>query len=162
MITINTINPHNQLIPLSRLIAASHKTVADHFGFTPESVPSSPAFMTPERLEQSLADKPITFYTALLNGETAGCCAIEDAGNGIYYLERLSVLPEWRNRGVGEALTQHALQKVRQWGGKKVSIAIIGENEPLKLWYKRMGFSENGTKTFAHLPFTVLFMEIIL
>jgi len=28
----------------------------------------------------------------------------------------------------------------------------------LKAWYKKMGFREGETKTFAHLPFKVLFM----
>ena len=43
--------------------------------------------------------------------------------------------------------------------GKLLKIGIMEENIKLKQWYMQNGFLSTGTKRFAHLPFTVGFME---
>ncbi len=40
-----------------------------------------------------------------------------------------------------------------------MSVGLVDENAVLKRWYAALGFRETGKKRFAHLPFTVCFME---
>jgi diamine N-acetyltransferase len=44
--------------------------------------------------------------------------------------------------------------------GRQVSIGIIDDHTVLKNWYLGLEFKETNTKQFAHLPFTVCFMEM--
>jgi hypothetical protein len=43
--------------------------------------------------------------------------------------------------------------------GIKIVISIIDENIILKNWYEKIGFVHIGVGKFAHLPFTVGYME---
>ena len=91
-----------------------------------------------------------------------GFVAIEKADENLYYLEKLSVLPEYRHNGYGKELLQFVCDTAAAKGAKKLSIGIIYEQAVLKDWYKDIGFRETGTRKFEHLPFTVGFMEIDL
>ena len=87
---------------------------------------------------------------------------MEKADDSLYYLEKLSVLPEYRHNRYGGELVRFVLDTVVAKGAKKLSIGIIYEQTVLKDWYKDIGFRETGTRKFEHLPFTVGFMEIDL
>ncbi|MPN36714.1 hypothetical protein SDC9_184224 [bioreactor metagenome] len=56
-------------------------------------------------------------------------------------------------------LIDYAKEKVRAFGGQKITIGIIEENTRLMNWYTANGFVHTGTRKFNHLPFTVGFME---
>lgn len=88
-----------------------------------------------------------------------GCAALEKADSELCYLERLAVLPEKRNRGLGRILMDHIFEEAKSTGCKKISIGIIAKHVELKKWYNRIGFTEGETKKFEHLPFQVLYME---
>jgi ribosomal protein S18 acetylase RimI-like enzyme len=96
-----------------------------------------------------------------IDKEPAGFIAIEksEKEEGIFYIEKLGVVPRYRHKGYGKKLMGFAAKRVRKLGGKKISIGIIDSNKKLKEWYKQLGFSINGTKNFDHLPFKVCFME---
>ncbi|MBN1523426.1 MAG: GNAT family N-acetyltransferase [Spirochaetales bacterium] len=61
--------------------------------------------------------------------------------------------------GIGKQLLQEADRQIKSCGGKTVSIAIIAESAILRRWYENHGFVAGQSKTFDHLPFTVLFMK---
>jgi ribosomal protein S18 acetylase RimI-like enzyme len=82
--------------------------------------------------------------------------------DGIYYLEKLSVLPGRRHEGLGRALLDFALAIVKDMGGDRVSIGMMEENRVLKKWYEENGFRETAVRKFDHLPFAVCFMEKII
>ena len=52
-----------------------------------------------------------------------------------------------------------AAEKIKGYGGKWISIALIDSNTILKNWYLSQGFKETGIKDFPHLPFRVCFMN---
>jgi ribosomal protein S18 acetylase RimI-like enzyme len=52
-----------------------------------------------------------------------------------------------------------AIERIKAFGGKRVSIGLIDSNTCLKEWYRRQGFEETGIKSFEHLPFNVCFMD---
>jgi ribosomal protein S18 acetylase RimI-like enzyme len=108
--------------------------VAGELGLTPENAPTNPAFITTEKLQEAY-EKGIIMFGLFLGEEQAGFFALEAAGEGVYYLERLAVLPGYRHRGWGSRLMDYAFDYVKKAGGVRISIAVIHENEILKQWY---------------------------
>lgn len=138
------------------LISESNMTVAQELDLTKENAPGHTAFITADKLLDNLESKE--YYQ--IGNPPRGCIAIEKSSEeGIYYIERLSVLPTERHKGLGGKLLDFSLKRIKDLGGKKASIGIINENIRLKNWYKDYGFSETSIRKFEHLPFTVCFME---
>ena len=144
---------------LAAIIRESFLDVAERFALTPENVPTHPSNCTCEWVVAAMAEG-VTFYAAFDGEERVGCVAMERASPGICYLERLAVPPRFRRRGHGEALVRHVLASAAAAGAGTVSIAIIAEQTELEEWYRRLGFVTTETRTIAHLPFRVTFMEI--
>jgi diamine N-acetyltransferase len=140
------------------VIRDSFADVAAEFGLTPQNCPTHPSFMTLDDLMQM--NEPGLELIGIFDGsEQVGFVAIEKADPDLYYLERLAVMPDHRRRGHGSALVNHVISRVRDLGGKRLSIGIIAESSSLKGWYKNLGFSEVDTREFQRLPFTVCFMD---
>jgi len=78
------------------------------------------------------------------------------------YLNRLSVLPAYRQRGVGARLVRHIVEHARSASIKTISIGVIGEHTELQRWYRNLGFTDGETKRFPHLPFSVKYMAYAL
>ena len=142
---------------LITLIQDSFFDVAEKFALTAESCPKFPAFNAKERVEGDF-EKGLKYYILEVNDRTFGCVALEKAGPDLCYLGRLAVLPEYRNKGFGQALVNHLFEQARKFGIRRVEIGIISKHRKLKNWYKKLGFVQKGTKKFDHLPFNVAFM----
>jgi len=142
---------------LIALIRDSFRDVAEKFALTAESCPMFPAFNAKERVEGDF-EKGVKYYILEENGRVCGCVALEKAGPGLCYLERLAVLPEFRNKGFGKALVNHLFEQAAKMGIRRVEIGIISKHRKLKNWYRKLGFVEKDTKKFEHLPFNVAFM----
>jgi len=158
---IREIYRENELRDSARVVRNAFKTVALDFNFTRENNPTHPSFMTMKRLRED-HDKGVRFFGLFLGDEQIGFIAVEKADADLFYIERLAVLPKYRHRGYGKYLMEFAFEHIRTNGGKKVSIGIINEQTVLKDWYKGLGFEETATRQFAHLPFTVCFMERVI
>lgn len=72
----------------------------------------------------------------------------------VFELHNLAVLPEYRHKGFGKLLLDHAKAVVKASGGNVIKIGIMEESTVLKNWYMTNGFVHTGTKKFDHLPFT--------
>lgn len=86
----------------------------------------------------------VTFYTARVNGALAAMGAIKhlDAAHG--ELKSMRAAPEWRGRGVGEAMLVHLLGVARARGYSRVSLET-GRTEafaPAVALYRKYGFEE--------------------
>ena len=145
------------------LLRESFGTVAAEFGLTEKNCPSNPAFIKKESLKEQINNNRI-FYLLYQDDKPVGSVAIEKSPDqpGVYYIERVAVLPEYRHKGFGKELMKFATRRIISMGGKKISIAIIDENRILKNWYANQGFIESGIRKFEHLPFTVCFMHKLL
>jgi ribosomal protein S18 acetylase RimI-like enzyme len=152
--------PGTDLSETIRVLNKSHLTVADEFGFTRETNPSNNAFIDAVTLNKQLGNN-IELFQLMIDGTAAGCIAIEKSlkEENTFYIEKVSVLPEYRHKGYGIDLMNFAFDKIKNEGGRWVSIALIDSNKRLKDWYTRQGFTETGTKDFPHLPFRVCFMK---
>jgi ribosomal protein S18 acetylase RimI-like enzyme len=157
---ITYVNSDKDLSAIVHVLNVSHDTVAKEFGFTKENNPTNNAFIDELTLREQL-NKGIDLYAMSMNGKRIGCIAIEKSTKEIetFYIEKVSVLPDYRNRGYGVELMNFATSKIREHEGKVISIALIDSNTRLKSWYSAQGFIETGTKDFEHLPFRVCFMN---
>jgi len=145
-------------VPLvARLIRDSFRDVAERFGLTRESCPTHPSHCTDEWITSAMA-KGVRYALLEAGKDPCGCVAMEQARPGLWYLESLSVLPEYRRKGFGTALVRHALDEARKAGAQRVEIGIIAEHTELRDWYAKLGFLEKETVRFDHLPFAVTFM----
>jgi len=140
------------------IVRSSFMTVAKEFNITQENCATNPAFITSEKLIESI-NKGIKFFGLFLGDIQIGCVALEKAKDDVFYMERLAVVPDHRHKGYGKELTNFVFKYAGSQGGKKVSIGIINENIELKNWYSKHGFTETSIKKYDHLPFTVCFME---
>lgn len=142
---------------LVTLIQNSFRDVAEKFALTVESCPKFPAFNAKERVEGDF-EKGLKYYILEEDDRACGCVALEKASPDLCYLGRLAVLPEFRNKGFGQALVIHLFEQAQKLGIKWVEIGIISKHMKLKNWYKKFGFVQKGTEKFDHLPFNVAFM----
>jgi GNAT superfamily N-acetyltransferase len=156
-ISIRRANFHDVSV-LSGLIRDSFYDVAERFGITPENCPKHPSNCADEWIEKDFG-RGVIYYVLEQDGLSKGCVALEKGSPDLCYLERLSVLPGGRGGGFGRKLIEHAFSVAKTLGVKEISIGIIAGDKRLKGWYEKIGFVEEETKKFKHLPFLVTFMR---
>ena len=143
---------------IALLIREANKDVAEKFGLTADNSPKHPSFCTAAWVQSDL-DRGERYFILEKGSVPIACVAYENPSAGLAYLNRLSVLPAHRNKGIGATLVQHIIQLARAYSIKTISIGVIGEHEELQRWYRNMGFVDGETRRFPHLPFSVKFMS---
>jgi N-acetylglutamate synthase-like GNAT family acetyltransferase len=146
---------------LSNIIRASHMDVAQKFNLTSENCPKHPSNCLADWIENDFA-KGVKYYIFENSGIPKGCIALEHANSDVCYIERLSVLHEYRSNGYGKKLVSHAIDAAKDLGVKEISIGVIAEFTQLNEWYQNIGFIKGEIKEFEHLPFQVLLMRFEL
>ena len=146
-----------------RVIRQSHRTVADRYGITPENAPRYVAFATDEkRLLWHMDNERRLMYLEEEDGAIRGYYSLLIKNGGECELGNLSVLPEYRHRGIGTALLKHAVDTARGKNQRVMRFGIVEENTTLRKWYERNGAVHTGTEKFDFFPFTCGYMEIRL
>lgn len=72
-----------------------------------------------------------------------------------YYISSLSVVPAERGRGVGAALLEGAVRRVRSSGGGRIVLSVIAPNPAAVRLYERAGFRTVSTHR-AWVPYQTL------
>ena len=143
---------------LVETIRRSFQDVAKRFDLTRENAPRHPSNCTNDWIQKDM-ERGIMYFVIENENLVLGCVAFELANSNICYLERLAVLPDQRRRGFGKTLVTHVLSEGKLLGVHRVSIGIIDQQTELKNWYRGIGFVEQESKEFSHLPFRVTFMS---
>jgi diamine N-acetyltransferase len=143
---------------IAMLVGMSNKDVAVKFGLNAKNCPKHPSFCTAAWVTADLA-RGEQYFVAEENSNPIACVAYESPSAGLAYLNRLSVLPAYRRRGVGADLVQHIIQVAQSNAVQTISIGVIGEHVDLQRWYAKLGFKPGETKRFPHLPFSVTYMS---
>ena len=143
---------------VARLIRESNKDVAVKFGLNSDNCPKHPSFCTNAWVEGDLSRGERYFIFEDASGPI-GCVAYENPNEGLAYLNRLSVLPAHRNRGVGTLLVRHVIHLAQSALINRINIGVIGEHADLQRWYRKLGFKDGEMKRFPHLPFSVKYMS---
>lgn len=142
------------------VIRASFQTVADEFGFTADNAPRFTAFATDEnRLLYQFCVERRPMYVYSVDETIVGYYSLQFADEANAELGNLSVLPEWRHKGIGAKLLTDALLQTRSAGRSKLKLAIVEENRRLRNWYEFFGFVHTETKKFDFFPFTCGYLE---
>lgn len=148
------------------VIRAAFMPQARRFGLTRENCPGNGAFTTQDKLA-ALLENGAMLLGSFRNMQPTGVIIVKRAGRPPHrqigdgpacYMEKLSVLPEEQRQGIGSTLLQQGLRQAVRLGAHSICIGIIAEAHELQRWYEKQGFTALGTKDFASLPFTVLYM----
>lgn len=147
-----------QLSQYAAVIRRSFTTVAKDFGWTRDNCPGHTSFITNERLAEKIKDGYFP-YGLCIRDKIIGFVSLTDMGSGIFEMNDVSVLPEYRRYGYGKGLLNFCKDRVIEFGGQKITIGIVEENTVLKDWYIKNGFVHTGTNQYDGLPFMVGHME---
>ena len=154
---------HEDIPECVRVIRNSHQTVADTYGFTVENAPRYVAFATDEnRLLWHMDSEHRLMFAEEEDGTIRGYYSLLLKKDGECELGNLSVLPEYRHRGIGAALLKHSIQIAREHNCRVMQLSIVEENTVLRKWYEQNGAVHTGTQKFDFFPFTVGYMMIDL
>jgi ribosomal protein S18 acetylase RimI-like enzyme len=74
----------------------------------------------------------------------------------------IGLMPEWRRRGVGKRLMEHALEAARAFPLARVELAVRADNESAMALYRRIGFKVEGRRRRAMLVDGVYYDDIIM
>jgi predicted acetyltransferase len=143
-----------------QVIRESFQTVADEFGFTVENAPRFTAFATDEgRLYYQFHEEKRPMYVYLVGKKIVGYYSLALSEDGAAELGSLSVLPEYRHKGIGAKLMTDAMLRAKAFGKTVLKLSIVEENQVLRKWYESFGFVHVGTQKFDFFPFTCGYLE---
>jgi N-acetylglutamate synthase-like GNAT family acetyltransferase len=80
---------------------------------------------------------------ALLNEQAIGCVCYHQEGEQVYF-GRLSVLPPFRQHGVGLALVTYVEQQAQALGAQRVQLGVRLALPHLQAYYERLGYRVVG------------------
>jgi GNAT superfamily N-acetyltransferase len=86
--------------------------------------------------EEALHEPSVDVYLAVVDGEPVGSVSVDDA-----WLRTLYVLPALWSHGVGSALLEHGLQRMRERGARVAKLWTLEENEAGRRFYERRGWA---------------------
>lgn len=141
------------------IIKKSFRTVADEFGFTEENAPRFTAFATTEgRLFWQMENEPRLMFLYEDDGVPCGYYSLLMQDNNECELNNLAVLPEYRHKGIGKQLFDHACGSAKSKECKRMNIGIVEENQILRKWYEQNGAVHTGSVKYDFFPFTCGYM----
>jgi GNAT superfamily N-acetyltransferase len=119
------------------LLAIQREAAVDAFAhvYPPEHYPF-PDDAIREVWAEALADPKVEVYVAELDGRAVGGVSV---GKG--YLGTLYVLPAYQGRGVGSALHDLALERLRAMGFQEAKLWTLRENGSGRRFYERRGWT---------------------
>lgn len=82
----------------------------------------------------------------------------DETDAGEFYLDSLAVLPEFRHRGVGEALLRAGVERARR-AGKPAGLLVDKENAGARRLYEKIGFRAVGERYFCDMLMDHLQMQ---
>ena len=142
------------------LIKKAFSTVAEEFGFTEENAPRFTAFATTgDRLLWQMLEEHRPMFVYEEDGVLCGYYSLHIQENNECELNNLAVLPEFRHKGIGKSLLDHAFKTAGELGCSSMNIGIVEENVTLRKWYEKAGAVHLGTHKFDFFPFTCGYMK---
>ena len=101
-------------------------------------------------------------FVCCQDGKIVGYYSLALLKDGNAELNNLAVIPEYRHRGIGDALLKHSFEEAKKRNCSVMKIGIVEENKVLRQWYEARGFVHTGTEKFDFFPFTCGYLELEL
>ena len=95
-----------------------------------------------KKIEFDGLDQFCNHYLAKINKFPIGTARVREQKRGIFKIERMAVLREYRKKGVGRAIIEEILKHYLNL--KKVNNLILNSQIEAKDFYKKFGFVEVG------------------
>lgn len=114
--------------------------------FPPEKYPF-PLDAVHERWRDALADPELTVLVAEEDGAATGV-----AGCRADWLDGLYVVPASWGHGVGRALHDEVLDRLRRSGSSSCHLWVLERNDRARRFYERLGWRENGDTRVVPFP----------
>jgi len=96
---------------------------------------------------EALADTDVEAYVAEEDGEAVGCVAVGDV-----FLRNLYVVPARWKSGLGSALHDFALERLKARGNGEAKLWTLEENWSARRFYEKRGWSLNGETRVVPFP----------
>jgi GNAT superfamily N-acetyltransferase len=96
---------------------------------------------------EALADPDVEAYLAVVDGRAVGSLSIATD-----FLRTLFVLPSHWSQGIGSALHDFALTRLRERGCSHVKLWTLEENYPARRFYEKRGWYLNGETRVVPFP----------
>lgn len=143
-----------------KVIRESFGTVAREFHITKENAPDFTAFSTnEEKISRQFLIEHRPMFGCFQGGQLVGFYSLQRKDGRVCELNHLSVLPQFRKRGIGRQLLNHAFETAEKLGCSQMEIGIVEENQVLRKRYESNGFVHTGTEKFDFFPFTCGYMQ---
>ena len=142
-------------------IHAAFSSMAERYGYTKETYPSSGAYLTLDDLIKA-KENGVHMYAAWEKDNIVGYVQLEKVKDGVYAFRRFAVLPKYQNLGLGRALIAQCRKKAASYGGRKLILVMNNSNEGLRAFYESNGFRVIDTGTSPDYPFVFANMEMEL
>ncbi|MCR4608555.1 MAG: GNAT family N-acetyltransferase [Eubacterium sp.] len=143
-----------------KVICESFMTVAKQYDITPENSPAFTAFATDENKILTWMDeqhRPMFGYFE--DDKMIGYYNISLPAEKECELGSLSVLPEYRHKGIGKKLLDDSISRARTLGCSIMKLSIVEENTALRQWYEKNGFKHTETRKYDFFSFTCGYLE---
>ena len=109
------------------VIHQSFRTVAEQFGLTQENCPKHTSFNQLSFLEAQM-NWGWHMFALYAGKKIIGYMSLSKEGDDVFELHNLAVLLEYRHKGFGKLLLNHAKNVVNSFGRNIIKIGIIEEN----------------------------------
>jgi RimJ/RimL family protein N-acetyltransferase len=89
---------------------------------------------------------------ALIDNVVVGWCNVPPASRTVSAHVGdlfMSVVSEWRGRGLGERLLRNAIHAADIFGFQRIELGVFATNDSARALYRKAGFEEEGTKRKA-------------
>jgi putative acetyltransferase len=80
-------------------------------------------------------------YLAMVDGEVIGSAALLNEHHGVYELAKMTVVPQWQGKGIGNLLIEKCLVKARQLNAKKIVLFSNHQLQAALGLYIKYGFN---------------------
>ncbi|WP_240840916.1 N-acetyltransferase [Acidaminobacter sp. JC074] len=136
-----------------QLIVESFLDVNKSLGITKENCPGNSGYLTLSQLEKQVS-KGLILY-GYYDPDLIACIGLMEKSHVRCKIKMLSVLPEYRNKGIGKVLMDFAETQANE----KLVLGMIYENQKLYKWYEALGYKVDKIKKYRGNEFNVAYME---
>ncbi len=111
-------------------------------------------------LPGNYAPPPGRILIAKWSGAVAGCVAMKQLGDGICEMKRFYVRPDFRGKGIGEALAKAIIAAGRDAGYARMRLDTVPSMQSAIRIYEALGFRDTDPYVFNPIP-GVRYLELV-